>query len=71
MHLGMCKWVSVCVCMMGKCVWGGGVGMFGEEEWGRCSVCRVCGCQDGYFWKVMQMLTFMNLRSGTRYTGHS
>ena len=31
MHLGMCKW-GVCVCMMGKCVWGGGgLGMFREE----------------------------------------
>ena len=45
--------------------------MFGEEEWGQCSVCRVCGCQGGYFWNVMQMLTFMNFGSATRYTGHS
>ena len=25
MHLGMCKCVSVCVCMIGKCVWGVGM----------------------------------------------
>ena len=36
--------------------------MFGEDEWGQCSVCRVCGCLGGYcFWNMVQM--FMNFRS--------
>ena len=57
----------VCVCVIAKCVW-----------WGRCVclekgsgfnvLCKVVWCQGGYFWKV---ITLMNFRSGTRYTGHS
>ena len=66
----------MCVCMMGKCVW-----------WGRCVclekgsglsvvcvfnvVCKIVWCQVDIFWKVMQMITLMNFRSVTRYTGHS
>ena len=60
------------MCMMGKCVcvwWGGRYVCLEKRSAISVSVCRVCGCQGGYFWNVMQM--FVNFRSGTRYTGHS
>ena len=62
----MCM-MGKCVCMMGKCVGGGEGGRYVclEKRSGVSVVCLGCGCQGGYFWKVMQMLTFMNFRSGT------
>ena len=66
----MCIHVRVCVWV---CMWGGGwmcmhldmrkcVCACVQDEWGQCSVCRMCGCQGGYcFWNVVQM--FMNFGS--------
>ena len=69
MHLGMCE----CVCVHDRevCVGGRYVCM---KKGNRFNVVCVgeCGCQGGYFWKVMQkFLYFMNFRSGIRYAGHS
>ena len=48
MHLGMYKWVSVCVCMMGECVWWGRYVCL-EKGSGFSVVCKVVWCQVDIF----------------------
>ena len=60
MWVGRCVDVCVCACMCRcrcVCVWK----LYGEGEVGNVCVKFV----GEYFWKVLQMLTVMNSRSGT------